>query len=398
MAFFAGHRLIEETGGLIVLLYLEISPEFAGPFGKISPKRDPDLRRQAEQYLKDNLPGLKVKFAYILLGSLLVASFSFLAANPDNRLNSPDTGLEHSADIPNNSDNWEAGKSIPGGDAVAGRGEAKGTADVDKMGETGKKGAEIMATQRALARLGFGLKPNGVYDARTAETVALLLERYPEYRAAEDFQAAQVQTLLQRLNERAYRLAADPLSVRVLVNKSNALAADYIPPDLTVPKVRFSFPEDDPKKMLRLEAAEALEALFNQAEREQIILLGASGYRAYARQAQIFLRNYQEKGVAANRYSARPGESEHQTGLAMDVTCAAVGNQLTVSFGEIREGEWLSRRAPEFGFIIRFPRGKEAITGYQYEPWHIRYVGVSAAQEIADKGWTLEEYRQNNRT
>lgn len=425
MSFFAGHKLIKEDDGYVVLLYLEISPEFAEPLGKISKEKDLDLRQHVEQYLAANFPDLKIKFAYLLIGSLLVASFSFLSAKaatnaevdpaptaltppasaplpeaveavetgasgvqpgeaagekpPDTKFNNPNTKPNNSNTEPNNPDYRGAEKSVAGGEL---------------MGEAGK---EVKSMQEALVKLGFELKLSGVYDARTAEITEKLLERYPEYKTS-DFQPAKIQALLHQLDEKAYRLAPDPRAILVLVNKSNTLAADYVPPDLAVPKVRFSFPEEDPKKMLRLEAAEALEALFKQAEREHLILLGASGYRSYDRQAQIFSRNYQERGAAANRSSARPGESEHQTGLAMDVTCAVVENKLTESFGETREGRWLSQRAPEFGFIIRFPRGKEEITGYQYEPWHLRYVGRTAAQEIAGIGGTLEEYWQHNQT
>src|SRR5699024_5685972 len=97
---------------------------------------------------------------------------------------------------------------------------------------------------------------------------------------------------------------------------------------------------------------------------------------------------------AANRYSAKPGESEHQTGLTMDVTSQSFGFQLGEAFGETEEGKWLKDHAHEAGFIIRYPEGKEDITGYVYEPWHIRYLGKEMATYVYESGLTYEEYAE----
>ena len=112
-----------------------------------------------------------------------------------------------------------------------------------------------------------------------------------------------------------------------------------------------------------------------------------SGHRSYEQQAQIYNSYVSQYGeAAANRFSARPGESEHQTGLAFDV------GQIKNSFGDTPAGQWLDENCAKYGFIIRYPEGKEEITGYQYEPWHIRYVGIEHAQYIMENGITLEEY------
>jgi D-alanyl-D-alanine carboxypeptidase len=112
-----------------------------------------------------------------------------------------------------------------------------------------------------------------------------------------------------------------------------------------------------------------------------------SGFRSYAYQQNLYNRYVARDGKAeADRYSARPGHSEHQTGLAMDV------NSVGQSFAYTSEGKWLAAHAHEYGFIIRYPKGKEDITGYMYEPWHIRYVGVEIAKEITEAGITFEEY------
>ena len=187
----------------------------------------------------------------------------------------------------------------------------------------------------------------------------------------------------------------NPYDVLALVNKEHALPSDYLPEDLVVPDVRFPFTEDVPKKQLRKVAATALENLFKSSEEAGLELFAQSGYRSYERQEAIFNNNIERHGEEhANTYSARPGESEHQTGLVMDVTNQAVNFELTTEFGETEEGIWLKDNAHKYGFIIRYPKDKEDITKYQYEPWHIRYVGKNLAKELHEKEITLEEFYQ----
>ncbi|MFB9277910.1 M15 family metallopeptidase [Cohnella cellulosilytica] len=179
----------------------------------------------------------------------------------------------------------------------------------------------------------------------------------------------------------------------VLVNKKRNLPSDYAPGDLVVPDVPFSFSGDSPKKQMRKEAAKALEKLFKGAEDDGIELKAVSGYRSYSTQKSIFESNAQRKGEeVANRTSARPGQSEHQTGLAMDVSSASVSYGLEESFGDTKEGKWLAKNAADYGFIIRYPKGKEDLTGYSYEPWHVRYVGEQIAKDVTNKKVTLEQY------
>lgn len=111
-----------------------------------------------------------------------------------------------------------------------------------------------------------------------------------------------------------------------------------------------------------------------------------SAYRSYETQRVLYNNYYKRDGMLADTYSARPGHSEHQTGLAFDV--GSIDN----SYGDTAAGKWLAINCMNYGFIIRYPNGKESITGYKYEPWHIRYVGVSVATEIMNNGITLEEY------
>ncbi|MBN8233616.1 M15 family metallopeptidase [Halobacillus kuroshimensis] len=185
----------------------------------------------------------------------------------------------------------------------------------------------------------------------------------------------------------------DPESVEVVVNKQRKLPDGYAPPDLTVPDVPFSFEEDHPKKQLRQEAADALEELFEGADQAGLGLVAASGYRSYERQKEIYERNVEVYGKEeTDTFSASPGTSEHQTGLAMDVTSAEMAFKLTQAFGDTPEGEWVADHAYEYGFVVRYQEGNNDITGYKYEPWHLRYVGKEAAAEVHEQQVTLEEF------
>lgn len=131
----------------------------------------------------------------------------------------------------------------------------------------------------------------------------------------------------------------------------------------------------------------ALMQMFADAANEGITLWVASGFRSYSWQNTIYNNYVAMDGKAnADRYSARAGHSEHQTGLAFDL------NYLTQEFGQSREGLWLAENCHKYGFIIRYPQGKEHITGYMYEPWHIRYLGVDTASSVYESGLCLEEY------
>lgn len=182
-------------------------------------------------------------------------------------------------------------------------------------------------------------------------------------------------------------------SLMILVNKKRNLPEDYVPENMVIPQVKFSFEGDRPKKYLRKEAALALEDLFQEAKKDNLDLLAVSGYRSYQTQKNIFESKTRSIGeAAANMTSAYPGQSEHQTGLAMDITCAQAGFSLIEDFGAMEEGIWVKKNAHKYGFIVRYPKGKEDITGYSYEPWHLRYVGKETAAYIYEKGITLEEY------
>lgn len=154
----------------------------------------------------------------------------------------------------------------------------------------------------------------------------------------------------------------------LIVNKSYRLPEDYNPG-------------------LQPVAESSFEQLCNDAAKEDLNIYDGSDFRDYSYQVKIY-QNYCDLygWEKADTFSARPGYSEHQTGLTIDC------NTIDDAFGETQEAAWLAQHCAEYGFIIRFPKGKEDITGYKYEPWHIRYVGVDTAKEVQKYHLTLEEY------
>ncbi|TDM12153.1 M15 family metallopeptidase [Macrococcus lamae] len=160
----------------------------------------------------------------------------------------------------------------------------------------------------------------------------------------------------------------------LIVNKTIALPADYAPGENKV-------------------ARQAVEWLIADGDKEGMQFVIRSGYRTYDYQQNLYREYVARDGEqAADKYSAKPGHSEHQTGLTYDIGSVASANDFRISFGDTPEGAWLKNHAHEYGFIIRYPEGKEHITGYQYEPWHVRYVGKRLASEFYKNNKTLEEY------
>ena len=184
----------------------------------------------------------------------------------------------------------------------------------------------------------------------------------------------------------------DPTDTLILVNKNNKAPA--VPVTLVKPDVQPTREAVSENIYMHPEAAAALEDLFEAAAQDGITLYATSGYRSYSTQKAIFERKLERMDEKqANASVAKPGYSEHQTGLAMDIEGETTkGTGLTEAFGESPEGIWTAEHCAEYGFIIRYPKGKTNITGYIYEPWHVRYVGKEAAAEITELGVTFEEY------
>ena len=168
----------------------------------------------------------------------------------------------------------------------------------------------------------------------------------------------------------------------LLVNADHLLPSDYVPEDLvTLYTMRHSFRLASSDIRLTRETYEAAQKMFAAAEADDMNgFIITSGYRSYERQQEIYAET--EAGKAQV-----PGGSEHQTGMAFDVTV-----ETSEGFENTPQYEWLCQNAAKYGFIQRYPPNKSGITGISYEPWHYRYVGVKAAQQIHKAGITLEEY------
>lgn len=178
----------------------------------------------------------------------------------------------------------------------------------------------------------------------------------------------------------------------ILVNKTHGLGENYEPADLKNVKSVAEDREAQYQKM-RKTAARAFNKLTDAAAEKGYTIKLTSAYRPYSFQKQLYEQYIKEDGKRkADQYSAKPGYSEHQSGLTADVSSPSVNYSLSQAYGSTEEGKWLAKNAHKYGFIIRYPKGKEDITGYEYEPWHIRYVGKEAAREIYEQKITLEEY------
>lgn len=182
----------------------------------------------------------------------------------------------------------------------------------------------------------------------------------------------------------------DPGNKLLLVNKLYTLSPDYYPSDMVAVDGSLSTNQG---LYFKREAYEAYLKMLADAKAEGINFCICSTYRSYEVQSILYNNAVARDGAYyANITSAYPGRSEHQTGWAVDVTSASMGYDLLQSFIDYPEGLWINNHCSEYGFIIRYPKGKTHITGYDYEPWHLRYVGVEAAKEITASGLTLEEY------
>ena len=179
--------------------------------------------------------------------------------------------------------------------------------------------------------------------------------------------------------EEASAMLADPLMV--LVNHANKM------PDNYTFDTKECGSSTSVNKTLQTVACDAFLAMQKAAAAQGLNIYISSGYRSYSRQQTLYNNYVKSDGKAlADTYSSRPGYSEHQTGLCFDL------NTIDDSFGNTKESAWLEQHAQEYGFIIRFPKGKDAQTGYQYEPWHLRYLGIDMATKVYNSGLSLEEY------
>ena len=181
--------------------------------------------------------------------------------------------------------------------------------------------------------------------------------------------------------------------ILMLVNRDWRISSEFYP------QVRLS---QIPGQVRELQdvAATAMEQLFAACKEEiGVTLISVSGYRSYSKQQTIYSRKLKRTGGSVEKADltvARPGASEHQTGLAMDIgqKNGSSSSTLSTAFGKAKGGIWVRENCWRFGFIIRYPDGEEAhqVTGYTYEPWHLRYIGLEAAQKMHDSGEPLFEH------
>ncbi|TFC96209.1 D-alanyl-D-alanine carboxypeptidase family protein [Cryobacterium breve] len=191
--------------------------------------------------------------------------------------------------------------------------------------------------------------------------------------------------------DRSARSLDDPASLWLVVDKTRPLnPADYAPTDLVeVPVAHVWTP------LLRQEAAASVVSLFAAFEAETgLQLQSQSAYRSYTTQVDLYAGDVDANGQAvADRSTARPGTSEHQTGLAIDISALPGNCSLATCFGDTVQGQWLAQNGWRFGFLLRYPADKVEITGYAYEPWHFRFIGTELATEMHAVGvTTLEEF------
>lgn len=178
-----------------------------------------------------------------------------------------------------------------------------------------------------------------------------------------------------------------------LVNRTYRISKNYVP-DLRKADVSGQLRSMTP------DASLALEEMFAACKEEAgVTLVTVSGYRSYSKQSTIYSNKLDKVGskAAADEYVARPGASEHQLGLAMDVGQRKSKTGLTASFAKTKGGQWLAENCWRFGFILRYQEGWEEITGYNYEPWHVRYVGKEQAELIHQANVPLETYLETYR-
>jgi D-alanyl-D-alanine carboxypeptidase len=171
-------------------------------------------------------------------------------------------------------------------------------------------------------------------------------------------------------------------SLQVVVNKKHKLPPDYVP---SLQQVEGG--------QMRPEAASALEDLYAKAKNDEIPLKIISSYRSYSQQVSVYNGYAAQYGAdKADTFSARPGHSEHQTGLAVDLGASSGQCDLEICFETTATGDWIKNNSYIYGFIIRYPKDKETLTGYQFEPWHLRYVGKDIASKLHTSGQTLDQY------
>ena len=195
----------------------------------------------------------------------------------------------------------------------------------------------------------------------------------------------EVDSQLKNVQELVYKYKN---GIAKLVNKENGLKSSYEPDDLVIPKVNTI------KSDIYLSecASNNLEKMFKDAKEEGINLYLISGYRSSSYQEELYSNSLIRKGKEyTQKYVAKANQSEHQTGLAVDISSKSIGYKLIQSFEMTEEGKWLEKNAHKYGFILRYKKDRVEDTGYGFEPWHFRYVGHNIAKYIYENDLILED-------
>ena len=266
--------------------------------------------------------------------------------------------------------------------------------------------AIIVSADFIIKRLKAKTKPLGDDDYQTTAPAIVpggqkLTPEEEAYLNKELARANEVMAAQEKIKNASYPVDKTEDFDLILINKTHELSKDYWPEDLVIIDRFVSGVGSEDTHKLRSTAAEALNKMLDAAEAEGLEIRLRTGFRSYGYQASLYQSYVNNQGQEeADTYSARPGFSEHQTGLACDLGGKSENFALSYKFGDTPEGKWVAEHAHEYGFIIRYTDGKTVdgirkpgeITGYVFEPWHVRYVGSDHAEKIHELGITLEEY------
>jgi D-alanyl-D-alanine carboxypeptidase len=244
--------------------------------------------------------------------------------------------------------------------------------------------ASIITVNKSKDTVGMVKKSENLASNNNEKTITIDNEKQDT--KAENNEAKLTKDKVDNIAQKDYRL--------LLVNKNYPLDSTFKPNELVPPNVKRIGSVSLENRKMSIEAAKALESMFFDAKKDKINLILVSAYRSYESQADVYERKVETDGATeASKYVAKEGSSEHQTGLAVDVNSSPYYD-LAEDFEKTKEGKWVADNAHKYGFVIRYLKGKSDITGYNYEPWHLRYVGTDAAKYMFDNNLCLEEYVQ----
>ena len=268
--------------------------------------------------------------------------------------------------------------------------------NITKLLTLGYTGSEINDCYKSLSDESITLLINNDYLKDISNILKLTyfhednLDRYLKYNKENNLKYEDLVTYVNAyLDYKYYTKVNDitnPEDITVIVNKYHKLPSDYIPNDLQAisPKYNQGY-----NNKMRTVAKEAFEKMAEAALKDGITIYSGSAFRSYSYQQNLYNRYVYTNGFdAAETFSARAGYSEHQTGLATDI----MNKRLDYISKNDKEYDWLINNSYKYGFILRYPEGKEKITGYMYEEWHFRYLGIDLATELTKLGITYDEY------